>query len=74
MNAMHHEATVNRIETPSYLILPSSKISTTHLSKHAVVYVRQSSTRQVRENIESTQLQYALVERAKAYGCQHHRL
>lgn len=65
---MHHEATVNRIETPSYLILPSSKISTTHLSKHAVVYVRQSSTRQVRENIESTQLQYALVERAKAYG------
>ncbi len=46
----------------------SGKIQTRHLERHAVVYVRQSSTRQVQENIESTQLQYALVDRAKALG------
>ena len=68
MNVMHPEAVTNRPSNCPYPILPSSKISTTHLSRHAVVYVRQSSSRQVRENIESTQLQYALVERAKAYG------
>lgn len=50
------------------LALLSSKITTSHLAKMAIVYVRQSSTRQVRENVESTQLQYALVRRAKAYG------
>ncbi|MGA2700565.1 MAG: hypothetical protein ABSH35_05655 [Isosphaeraceae bacterium] len=34
--------------------VPSSKILSTHLEKPAVVYVRQSSPRQVLENREST--------------------
>ena len=46
----------------------SGKVQTRHLERQAVVYVRQSSARQVQENIESTQLQYALVDRAKALG------
>ena len=49
-------------------LLRSSKIETRHLAKLAIVYVRQSSTRQVRENIESTQLQYGLANRARVYG------
>lgn len=48
--------------------LVSSKIDTQHLARLAVVYVRQSSARQVRENIESTQLQYDLARLAESYG------
>jgi DNA invertase Pin-like site-specific DNA recombinase len=48
--------------------LLSSKISPRHLDRRAVVYVRQSSARQVVENPESTQLQYRLRERAMALG------
>ena len=46
----------------------SSKILNQHLERFAIVYVRQSSTKQVEENIESTQLQYRLVDRAAALG------
>lgn len=49
-------------------LLRSSKIERDHLSRLAVVYVRQSSARQVRENVESTQLQYDLARLANAYG------
>lgn len=52
----------------------SNKIETWHLSRLAVVYVRQSSMRQVKENIESTQLQYDLVRRAQMYGWQPDRI
>jgi DNA invertase Pin-like site-specific DNA recombinase len=45
-----------------------SKIDTQHLARLAVVYVRQSSARQVRENVESTQLQYDLARLAESYG------
>ncbi len=48
--------------------LISHKIATRHLVKLAMIYVRQSSARQVRENVESTQLQYNLAGRAQAYG------
>jgi DNA invertase Pin-like site-specific DNA recombinase len=48
--------------------LLSNKIESQHVSRLAMVYVRQSSTRQVRENVESTQLQYDLARRAAAYG------
>jgi hypothetical protein len=68
MSVVHPERGQNVGGYGSSLLLPSTKIATIHLSKNAIVYVRQSSARQVRENIESTQLQYALVERAKAYG------
>jgi hypothetical protein len=44
------------------------KIRPGHLSRRAVVYVRQSSPHQVRNNRESSSRQYALVERAKMLG------
>ncbi|MBM3272817.1 recombinase family protein [Candidatus Kaiserbacteria bacterium] len=44
------------------------KITTAHLSRMAYLYVRQSTLRQVLENTESTQRQYALRERAVALG------
>jgi excisionase family DNA binding protein len=45
-----------------------SKIAATHLRRAAVVYVRQSSASQLERNRESTDRQYALVERAVALG------
>ena len=44
------------------------KITTHHLAKKAMVYVRQSSPKQVLHNQESQRLQYALVERARVLG------
>jgi DNA invertase Pin-like site-specific DNA recombinase len=44
------------------------KITPAHLSRRAVVYLRQSSERQVRQNTESQRLQYALADRARALG------
>ena len=44
------------------------KVTTGHLSRDAYLYVRQSSLRQVFENVESTRRQYALRERAVALG------
>lgn len=44
------------------------KITASHLSRHAYLYVRQSTLRQVLENTESTKRQYALRERAVALG------
>jgi len=44
------------------------KIQQLHLDRLAVVYVRQSTQKQVLENRESTELQYALARRAQAYG------
>lgn len=46
----------------------SSKISTNHLAKKAIVYLRQSSPGQVKNNLESQRLQYELVEKAKNLG------
>jgi len=46
----------------------ASKITARHLARKAVVYLRQSSIAQVRHNLESTRLQYALKDTAKAYG------
>ena len=48
----------------------SPKITAAHLRRKAVVYLRQSSEKQVKENTESQRLQYALVERARALGWQ----
>ena len=44
----------------------SSKVTASHLSRGAFLYVRQSTLRQVVENQESTQRQYALRQRAVA--------
>ena len=47
---------------------PDLKITDDHLRRDAYLYVRQSTLRQVAENIESTQRQYALRDRAIAGG------
>lgn len=44
------------------------KVTRRHLERHAVVYIRQSTLRQVQHNTESTQRQYALREQAAALG------
>jgi DNA invertase Pin-like site-specific DNA recombinase len=54
----------NLHETP----LRSEKITDEHLQRMAIVYVRQSTPRQVLENRESTARQYALADRAVALG------
>ena len=46
----------------------ADKITSRHRERLAVVYVRQSTLRQVRENRESTDRQYGLQERARALG------
>ncbi len=46
----------------------SSKVRSHHLQRQAVVYIRQSSQRQLQENVESTQLQYRLADRAAGLG------
>jgi DNA invertase Pin-like site-specific DNA recombinase len=45
-----------------------TKISASHLSRAAYVYLRQSSPAQVEHNRESTQRQYALVTKASTLG------
>src|SRR6266566_1942478 len=45
-----------------------TKINANHLSRKAMVYVRQSTMAQVREHTESTARQYALVEEAARLG------
>ncbi len=44
------------------------KIKEEHLARKAVIYLRQSSEKQVLENKESQRLQYAMVDRARALG------
>jgi DNA invertase Pin-like site-specific DNA recombinase len=46
----------------------NSKITNMHLSKIAILYIRQSTIRQVYENNESTMRQYALKDRLIALG------
>ncbi len=45
-----------------------SKVTASHLKRDAYLYVRQSTYRQVFENAESTNRQYALRDRATALG------
>src|SRR5581483_8257195 len=47
-----------------------SKITSEHLHRQAVVYVRQSTLDQVQNNLESQRRQYALADRARALGWQ----
>lgn len=46
----------------------SELVTSTHLTRHAVIYVRQSTPHQVISNQESLRLQYALQERARELG------
>ena len=52
----------------------SLKVQSHHLQRDAYLYVRQSSMRQVVENIESTKRQYALRARAIALGWPNDRV
>jgi DNA invertase Pin-like site-specific DNA recombinase len=49
-------------------MMGSSEISGEWRARRAIVYLRQSSERQVRHNQESQRLQYALVDRARDLG------
>ena len=46
----------------------SPKIKAEHLARKAIVYLRQSSDKQVRQNKESQRLQYDVAERMRALG------
>jgi DNA invertase Pin-like site-specific DNA recombinase len=49
----------------------NQKVTASHLKRSAYLYVRQSTMRQVFENTESTERQYALRQRAVALGWSH---
>jgi DNA invertase Pin-like site-specific DNA recombinase len=51
-------------------LLYSPKIKPEHLGRKAIVYLRQSSEKQVRQNLESQRLQYELAERIRGLGWQ----
>ena len=51
-----------------------SKVTTGHLHRSAYLYIRQSTLRQVLENTESTQRQYALRQRAVTLGWPEQRI
>lgn len=46
----------------------TDKINASHISRKAILYIRQSTMRQVFENTESTLRQYALKERLASLG------
>ncbi len=49
-------------------VLYSPKIKPEHLARKAIVYLRQSSEKQVRQNLESQRLQYDVAQRMRALG------
>ena len=49
-------------------VLYSPKIKPEHLARRAIVYLRQSSEKQVRQNKESQRLQYDVAERMRAWA------
>jgi DNA invertase Pin-like site-specific DNA recombinase len=51
-----------------------SKITPSHLSRQAIVYLRQSSPAQVEHNRESTERQYALATKARELGWPEDRI
>lgn len=53
---------------------PESKVTAEHLQRAAYLYIRQSTLRQVLENTESTERQYALRRRAASLGWPEDRI
>ena len=51
-----------------------AKITGVHLSRQAIVYLRQSSAAQVEHNRESTERQYALAAKARQLGWPEDRI
>jgi DNA invertase Pin-like site-specific DNA recombinase len=65
--------TENNIETESArseLVAPilTGKVQSRHLERLAIIYIRQSTLRQVNHNTESTSLQYGLKQRVQQLG------
>ena len=56
------------------MVSAQEKIERSHLERLAVVYLRQSSPKQVRENFRSTERQYALAEEAARLGWESERV
>jgi DNA invertase Pin-like site-specific DNA recombinase len=54
--------------SPALAAVRSEKVLPGHRDRLAIVYVRQSTSQQVSEHQESTRLQYALADRARALG------
>ena len=50
------------------MIRGESKVTSSHLERTAIAYIRQSSLMQVREHTESTARQYGLAELAARLG------
>ena len=71
---MSNAATAHKSRSRAASVFVSTKIRGEHLEKLAIVYVRQSSQKQVDNNIESTQLQYRLADRAQVYGWAESRI
>jgi DNA invertase Pin-like site-specific DNA recombinase len=56
------------------VVSATAKITGSHLERVAIVYLRQSSPRQVRENFRSTERHYALAEEAARLGWKSERI
>src|SRR5687768_625172 len=59
---------MRRLPMTANLNLSQVKLTPGHLERKAVIYIRQSSPKQVRENLDSQLTQRALVERAEQLG------
>lgn len=57
-----------QLNTGTFMNSGNLKVTAAHLKREAYLYVRQSTLRQVLQNTESTQRQYALQQRAVALG------
>jgi hypothetical protein len=74
MSSTETRPVMDRADTPGsapgHRVAPlaSIKVQPRHLERGAVVYIRQSTERQVRDNPESRELQYALVDYATSMG------
>jgi hypothetical protein len=55
-------------------VLCNPKIKPEHLARRAIVYLRQSSEKQVRQNKESQRLQYDVAERMRSLGWKQSKL
>ena len=56
------------------MIGAQQKITSSHLQRLAVVYLRQSTPAQVRLNVRSTERQYAIAEEAARLGWESERI
>ena len=73
----HRTAGPNEFGSPAQRLRfmnAESKVTAAHLQRTAYLYIRQSTLRQVLENTESTQRQYALRQRALTLGWPEERI